>query len=375
MPLDPASDVLGADLIRLLSLYSPPEYVKTASEVNLKGRPNDPPHAFADPTARTYPIGSSASTWLSATYFHDKAAFENPRPDIAQRIDEAARFWGIARDVKIVRDKAAAMRAERPEVNDDDFAWVFEGAPRMPVRNRLETKVAADWLVDNRDAFLFGDRKRIAQRVLAAADRHGCELGASGGTLEKMAGLGTCAASHAGRLLQSRIDVLAGKKAFGMAGMLKSAADELIATDSPGVEPALLDKIATLVDRCDRVIGLRYESGVERAEDVLFAITEKVANDYRNSRITTVNGAVYDVNAIAKLSLVDCEDALGTDLATKLGDGLWIDTEKVAEALPNLTIIEADAFERFAAQAGVTPMMRLPVGRSVGLDTLAAALA
>ena len=76
--LDQVQDVTGREIHRLTSLYTPPDFVKSASHDSICGNAQSlPNNVYADPRYRRYPCHTAAATWMSAAFFAEKQGSYN----------------------------------------------------------------------------------------------------------------------------------------------------------------------------------------------------------------------------------------------------------------------------------------------------------
>jgi hypothetical protein len=363
--LDPTRDATGAAFHRADTLYTAPGYVKAAAADQLAGRADLPAHAFAEPATRQFPMHTPAATWFSAALLHDQRDQFPPEQfaRLNRSLGKAAAYWGIDGDVGRAAAKAAALRqddlASRP---DDDFALVAADDGRKlreyPLRNPVEVKIAAAWLLEHRDRFPLGDRRLIAGRVLDKAAATGVDLGADAVPLERAAGRGLCRPKDAALLLRSRA-ILIKKSDAEVAAGLEEHACRLEASGPPVLPPLEAIKLAHLIDAVDTAHNLRrlYGHDLERADDVLAAVTVKDASAYPGRLVRASDGAVYDTEALARLKVARLRAVGGDTLAAWFSDdGLLLDLEKAAAALPTLDRDELDAFRHVCREAGIEPV-------------------
>ena len=145
---------------------------------------------------------------------------------------------------------------------------------------------------------------------------------------------GACAASVAADMLHDRAALVARTNAAAAAEMQKLAA---AVEQSPETarEHATRVKIAGVVDEFDRANQLQrlYDAGgLPRAEEVLFAITEKAARDFTTENVETTTGNVYALADLEKLAIDQVRAWLGDDFAAAVSaGGVFLDREKLAE--------------------------------------------
>lgn len=366
--LDQTQDLSGTETHRLTSIYSPPDFVKSASYAQLCGDPEQMlPHLYADPAARLYPCHSAAATWMSALFFMDKrAAFDDAYADrVTNRLAQAARYFHIEQPVSALVEKMAADIADGTlRLADEDFMLVWEGngykERHYPLRNAQEVKVASAWFARYRDEFAFADRQRMAARLLEKAASYGVSV-AEDESLHRTAGYGHCAAKDIAAMLEKRA-TLTQRSHPALSQGLRELARLVEEAPPQARDQGIRIKIAAIVDDFDRETHLirNYgDGGLERPEDVLFQVTEKQATDFANQHVALANGTVYEKAALQALSLDTVREWMGDELAAAVETGgLFVDHEKLATILATLPIPDATMFDRMADAVGVFPYAR-----------------
>ena len=369
LPLDHAHDISGRETHRLTSLYSPPAFVKNASDARLKAAADAPRHVFADQVNKLYPCHSAPATWMTALFFNDKQAgyTEKRAADVRARINEAAVFFGISGLVNDLEEKAAAARGvDLSQLSDESFAvvWTDQAGNKdrhFPLRNATEVKFAAHYFKTYRDEFAFEDRHVIARKILTKAAEFDADTSAAAGTLELAAGLGACATKVASDMLRQRAQLLQRNRADLATTLTKLAATiDANPETSRGEESRL--KLAAVVDQVDRdthLDRLYDDGGLARPEEVLFAITEKVAHDFMNAHVETTTGNVYALEDLEKLAVEEVRSWLGDDFADAVSaGGVYIDRDKLAAIVPTLDRGMAATLDRLATEKGVAPAVK-----------------
>jgi hypothetical protein len=378
--MDQTTDLNGQQLHRILSVYPLPDFVKNASQEEVCGKDDLPPHLFADMTRRRYPIHSGPATVVSSIFFNEKKAEMNPHlaQIIEEKLEKAAEYFRVTGYTRRMREKVASdTTPDQTALTDDVFAIVFEGTDgtterHYPMRNINEVKTAAAWLVDHRADLPFEDRRQIADKVLEKAAKFGAGLPEHRHSLEKMAGLGACAGKDAAKLIRTRIYSLGhSHKPNTMQQELEKLA-QLCEKDPKRIQHfADLTKIASVIDAFDRQHGLhnKYDDVIERPEDVLFAVTEKAAAEVDDSIVgNALTGNYYKKADLQRLPVRDLADNLGDDFATEVSTAdAWVDTEKLASIVPTLPLGDAELFDEVVVAAGITPFATkaASAGRSI----------
>jgi len=387
--LDHTQDLTGSEQHRLTNLYQPPEFVKQASHEAVYGDPEAlAPSVYALMADRCYPCHTKAATWMSALFFADKRRELTPTvaETVEQRLRKSASYWKIQPEVDALWEKMAAeVAAGVAQLPDSDFAlvWEDEGGHKdrkYPLRNTEEVKMASDWFGRFHEEFAFGDKHQMASKILLKAD----ELGAgveNSELLHKCAGYGYCAAEEAAKAWEKRAHLVQtsapdySAEALQVAQVVRSATFE-------ARDQGKRIKMAELMDQFDRQTNLDAlygeSGGLERPEDVLFGITEKVASSFVKDHIQTTTGAIYEKQALERLSLEDVQQWMGDEMAEEVSaGGIYIDHEKLADVTPTLPRPEAEMFEKMTRAVGVPVFAREKAAFDQGMsrdemETLAA---
>lgn len=347
IPLDQAHDVSGRETHRLTTLYPQPDFVKNAAHEKLSSDADLPRHLYADQRHKLYPCHTAPATWMSALFFFDKKAqFDAKEAETIQsRIHQAAEYFGIRGAVSELEEKVAASAVH--DINslpDSEFAivWVSDvgGKERhWPLRNAEEVKFAAAHFKTFRDNFVFEDRHVIATKILEKAAQYDADVSGAEGSLELAAGLGACAAKVASDMIKDRVR-LTRRQHTQLAGELSKLADVIDQNPERARTVEMRLKLASAVDNFDRNTNLYrlYDAGgLPRPEEVLFAITEKVARDFMAQNVETTTGNVYALDDLEKLAVDDVREWLGDDFADAVSaGGVYMDREKLAAIVPTL---------------------------------------
>jgi hypothetical protein len=356
-PLDQTQDVAGRETHRLTTLFACPDFVKSASHERTHGDESLPRHMYADQYNKLYPCHTAAATWLSAAHFADKrASFDEKRAaEIHSRLHAAVKFFGILGSVAELEEKVAATSADDiNSLSDDCFAivWASDGGAKerhWPLRNATEVKFAAEHFNTYRDEFVFEDRQKVAEKILVKAAEYGADIGEQEHTLSLSAGFGSCAASVAGEMLRKRATLVQRNNQSAAVEMLKLASVVESNPDTSREHETRL-KLAAVVDEFDRVNHLDRlygGGGLPRPEEVLFAVTEKVARDFINSNVETTTGNVYALDDLEKLAVEQVREWLGDDFADAVSaGGVFLDRDKLAAIVPTLDRGMASMFDR-----------------------------
>ena len=364
--LDQAHDPTGTETHRLLTLYSPPDYVKSASHADRCGEAELPPRCYADQRNRLYPCHTPAATWLSSVFFLEKCGSMNSadKAEIAARLMQAAQYFGIAADVAVL---AARMEKNASDdetaLPDSAFAYVCQRGGRkerhLPLRNPREVQAAASWFCKYRQHFPFEDRQKIAQAILARASRFQVEL-SERDTLEKSAGYGYCPQADMITTLENR--AYASKATHPeLAAELVRLADKLRQTPLDARDHTTRCKLAAVLDQYDRTTGLAQQYGdvLRLPEEHLFQVTEKVAKDFASKHFALTNGSVYEKSDLSRVTPNTLRQWFDEELA---GDAVAldgrVDIEKLATIAASLPRHDSEIFERMLHSLGIHPVGR-----------------
>jgi hypothetical protein len=369
IPLDQANDVSGRETHRLITLYPQPDFVKNAAQDKLSGSEDLPRHLYADQRHKLYPCHTAPATWMSALFFADKKAQFDVKEAAAiqSRIHQAAEYFGIRGSVAELEEKIAASTTQ--DINnlpDSEFAivWVSDvgGKERhWPLRNAEEVKFAAAHFKTFRDNFVFDDRHVIATKILEKSAQYSADVSGSEGSLELAAGLGACAAKVASDMIKDRVR-LTRRQHSQLAGELSKLADVIDQNPERARTVEMRLKLASAVDNFDRSTNLYrlYDAGgLPRPEEVLFAITEKVARDFLEHNVETTTGNVYALDDLEKLAVDDVREWLGDDFADAVSaGGVYMDREKLAAIVPTLDRGMAAMLDRLMQEKSDGPVVK-----------------
>jgi hypothetical protein len=381
---DQSTDLNGQDIHRILSLYGAPAFVKQASGEAVCGDETLPPHMFADISRRRWPCHSAPATWMSAAFFYEKKA-ELPAVDAAMyenRLLNSADFFGVKGEIDTLREKIAeAQTYDEAQLPDSTFAIVMDyddgrKERHYPMRNAVEVKKASDYLLKYRDHFRFDDRRRIADKLLEKAAAFGANIADHREALEKMSGLGACSSKEATDLIRKRTTIVPyTEENAPICGQMEKLAQMI--EESPGKiqHHSTLTTIASVVDQFDREHNLvrDYGKGLDRPEDVLFGVTQKVAADISDMLVGTLTGNYYKKADLERVPVTSLRDALGEDFVGEVSTaGAWVDPEKLAEIAPTLPLSDAETFDAVMIEAGISPyaVKSASVGRELSPQLL-----
>ena len=365
--LDHAADLSGTETHRLTQSYTPPEFVKTASHEQLCGGEDPlPSHVYADQAGRHLPCHTKAATWMSALFFGEKKAeFGARAPQIEQRLRDTAKFWQIGEEVDELWQKMATAEADGlPNLADDDFAFVWRGEDgskerRYPLRNATEVKTASVWFNKYADQFKFADRQRMARRIMEKAAAFSAIV-QNPDRLNMTAGYGYAPSEEIADAFVKRAELIKRDNHEAAAQTLKLA-NTIRERHITVQDTTTREKVAGMLDQIDEAMSLRYlyDNGLERPEEVMFKITEKMAQDFSAEHVSLTNGNIFEKAALDALDLDTFRNWMGDDLAEEVAiAGVHVDGEKLAELLPTLPRPDADMFTRMASEVGIAAALK-----------------
>lgn len=371
IPLDHAHDISGRETHRLTALHSVPDFVKSASQDRLNGDEALPRHLYADQHNKLYPCHTAPATWMSALFFADKQAQfdEKTAGVIKSRINKAAEYFGILGLVDGLEKTASSEEA----LTDEDYGIVWVDANgnkerHWPLRNANEIKFAAAHFKQYRDEFVFEDRHLIATKILEKAAHFGADVSEADGSLELAAGWGACAAKVASQMLKDRVRLT--QRQYGdLAGELSKLAEIVDQNPEKAREVDTRLKLASAVDNFDRSTHLcrLYDAGgLPRPEEVLFAVTEKVAREFLNQNVETTTGNVYALDDLEKLAVEDVRAYLGDDFAEAVSaGGVYMDRDKLAAIVPTLDRGMATTLDQLMSEKQASAVVRNPAAEDL----------
>ena len=366
--LDHTRDISGRETHRMLSLYPAPDFVKSANHERLHGDPGKlARHLYAEPRQKLYPCHTAPATWMSALWFNEKRAQfdEKTASAIEERITAAASYFGIAGLVGEMREKvASAISHDLNSLPDEDFAIVWRSESgaverHWPLRNATEVKFASAHFKRYRDEFVFADRCKIANKILDKALAYGADISPAEGCLDTAAGRGVCAVKVAAELLRERAK-LTKRSHAELSQEIEKLAQLLEANPLEAAREECRFKVAGIVDQFDRDTKLQRlydEGGLDRPEDVLFAVTEKVARDFMSGHVETTTGNVYALADLEKLAVEDIRAVMGDDFADAVSaGGVYTDRDKLAAIVPTLDRGMATTLDRLMQEKKAYPV-------------------
>ena len=210
---------------------------------------------------------------------------------------------------------------------------------------------------------MFADRNKIANKILDKALQYGADISPAEGTLDTAAGRGMCATKVASDLLRQRA-LLARRTHAELAGELEKLASLVENNPRETQNEECRLKLASVIDQYDRetkLFRLYDAGGLQRAEDVLFAINEKTARDFTNEHVETTTGNVYALDDLEKLAVEDIRSWLGDELADAVSaGGVYTDRDKLATIVPTLDRGMATTLDRLMREKNASAVARGP---------------
>lgn len=354
MIIDQVDDKGGVKLHNLTKLYDMPEFVKSASSVDLTGSGASlPSSAYGDPRTLKFPCHTSSSTYMSMAYFLDQEKeFGKLASSVKDRILKAGDFFGVRPDLdQLIENHGLMQKHSEEDLRDDDFAIVvkFETGHKTrtyPIRNAMEVKAAAEWMSKNASDINFTDRRTIANKILEKASEFGVAL--TGETeIIKYAANGLVSRTKVANMLFDRAKALKTlKKDEDIQLMLAKTAQHVLKDNSTEV----MDKAASIISSVDDEYRFKSLGSVND----LYTITVKEAKSIVNDHVQLTNGSVYKKAQLENIKLNEIEDMFGVDFAERVSSGgLFVDSEKLAEELSTLPRGDAGLFDTLVDSLGV----------------------
>ena len=373
-PHDAADDRNHRQLWLLSKRTALPNFVKDAAVATAKEQAGLAPEVFGDPAARKFPTHTKAAAWLSYAYFLDNrgAYATKEAAHIQDRLRRAGQFWGIAPDLTRLDELHAKEAAAVTKVGeaDEDYALVAvvgdRKIRRMPLTDPFRTKLAGEFLCQNRRNYPYAWRKTAARKILLKAaqyalrkdvtDEERANSALEGDTrvyLEKAAGYGMTTPLLAAERLAVRT-LMIPPQFHDL--KIKMAELTQAVRSLRRCPPPYLQKLAEAVDKVDREVGLCrfYDQGVELPEELFFTVLEKQAADVLGAYVSLTTGNAWSLEDVARLPLAKIAAVLGNDFADAVVDasGLHVDLQKFAEVAPTLPRDDAVLLEKAMAAAG-----------------------
>jgi hypothetical protein len=156
--------------------------------------------------------------------------------------------------------------------------------------------------------------------------------------LEKAAGFGMCTKGQFINTLTDRARLYA-RVDDNYSEHLTKFADEV---SNPDFELSCqyLQKVATVIDTFDKATAINVKYDIPSAEESLFLLTEKLAEEAAANTVKLQNGAVIDKTAIT-------EEVVNGFFDKYLGEVPSVGFDEKLDILETLPIPDADAFEEY----------------------------
>lgn len=378
----------GVELHRLAKIYDFPDFVKSAGvEVNLAPSAKISVTAYADPPRSQFPCHTKASTWLSYLYFQEKRGEFHPsdREQIERRFKGYIKYYAIKAACDAVKQRWTDLhKTAEEQLPDSAYAYVWVGDNgvkdrRLPLRNAVEVKVAADYLLQHRDTVPLSDRRTMAVRILEKAAAYGAAIGERIEFLEQQAGRGVCDPREVVAMLRERALLVPetlvktsedGTQVASLRDHFNLLADTVEKQTRQALHPSMLEKLANTVDQLDRTMNLssKYARGLVRPEEVIFRATFAKAASELQHNVSTTSGRVYERAAFKKLAATDLRALFGDDFAKRVTTVLGeVDAEKMAEEVATLPRPDAELLDSLLSDNGIAPIMRKAASAGQGL--------
>jgi hypothetical protein len=331
-----------SNLHRIGKLYGLPEFVKEAQF-------NDdetilPSTAFADPWARHYPCHTKAATYVSNITFWERA-ITNSNPEdavIGRRLMEFATDWGIDTDVKSALTKVAHdVKNAIPRLTGNDFALVVGNDYKYPIADAETVKQSTENFCKQAHLYPYAWRKSIAGKIAEKAAAFHVDLG---GRLDKLVNPVPAKRADIAEDIETRAYTV--KDASIRTRLLQMSSK----VKSNQFDVAALDKLASILDECDRKTGIykQYRSQDSRGhlplpEDVCFegATAVKAASDEMIHLQTGYALAKSDLQQAGLEAFKVLPEYL--DSVSTYGQ---LDLDKAAEVIPTMPRDEALLLEQ-----------------------------
>jgi len=338
-----------------------PAFIKNANIAEEKPDVNAPLGIFGDPVKREFPCHTKVATWLSCLYFwgskHNDEQWESsyPQEKAANRLEKAAKFWGVLPAVKQFID-VMEKKSEAPNrrLTDDDYALVVnygsERVRRFPIVNAATVKKAAANLRRYRVSYPYAWRKKAARNILEKAMAFDASVGADDlDYLLKASGAYMAEPQDIALRLRIRAHVFPDE----IRDRMRKAADAVEDGQSPKI-----DVLCNLLDAADRQCKkyALYNDGMPMPEEVCYAGMAEKAAAAEVPVVQLTTGTTFTLDAIKDAGL-EPFTALKSDYVTELAanDKGDLDMDKVAAILPTIPRDDATLLEKAFKAVGVTP--------------------
>jgi len=285
------NDINYKKLYQASNVVALPDFVKEAPAAEEQNFDKIASDVFADNAQRRYPLDTKSNTWLSRMYFEmDKEAYDKGCAKVvSDRIDKAAKFWGI--------NETQVLPVQEKEAYEIPLTSNGQVIHKVRIENSDHYKQAAEDLCKSFDKLAYRNRREYARGLYLAPDAFRGDIPEDQSEyIEKAAGFGMCTRRQVGQSILNRVCLLTNRPAY---------ADKLteIGTSLPEeITPKLLDKVAEVLDNVDRDCDFvrYYGRGLNTPEEELFYVTEKTASLLKDEMIILSNGNAIHKTAILK---------------------------------------------------------------------------
>lgn len=288
--------------------------------------------AFADPTARLYPVHSAADVILSAAYAHTnaKVAGEIPK-EVLKRIDGAAVLWGVSKEVEKLAAEINTGIVEETTKFALDLEIGGQHVQSFPYGDNETLKASAEAFYTQRHKLPWAARSKVAKVLFDELAVAGVKISEDASIyIGKAAGIGTPDMESADCMVATR----GGRRLLDKTELQKLAAVIRLAEGEPDWAKYAMEAF----DAFDEARGLKSSYGVtlRLPEEDLFI------NDSPYLKLAEDDGIVQLTNGKAvRLSSIDWAKVAAVD------PGLYAETdkgnlEKAAEVLPTWPRPDAD---------------------------------
>jgi DNA-binding transcriptional regulator of glucitol operon len=271
-------------------------------------------------------------------------------------LNKRARLFGIDRQIK---EMVKAYNTPHQPVK------TAAEAENYPIRSAEEWKKAADWIAQNGYALQVEDRRMLAGKIVKKAAEYKQETTES---LEAMAGMGKYNPAVMVSELVKRAKIL--KTRFipnpqHRDSTLKTAADfedlaEAVAT-VPNTSEAYADKLAAAVQCLDNECGLHlhYGSQIKEPDLAVRPVSDKTRRDINTYAVKLADGSVYDRRDFSRINPDCLTPYFGTDTVWDMMTDFQIDVNKMASAVEQWDIPEAELLVSLLAERRIRPKTKV----------------
>jgi hypothetical protein len=335
--IESLNDLSCAKLRKLAQDYNMPESVQA---VDIDQDVGDlPMEAFGDPSKRRYPCHSKEATWLSRHMFEmDRGGYRSEFAGlISGRLETAEKLHGVEACEPKPMQKAASAPVSI-DVTHDDNSYKVELRTAEEAREAVSRMRKSASTYQQRRSFAEGLVTQAPGEWLRSFDAPALEW------IQKCAGLGMTTIPNILDMLHSRSACFR-REAPQMAETMQKVASELTA---PGFKltPACLDKIAGLLDICDRGTGLcKHYGEVIKAPEELFETTIRKVASLKESTVSLTNGREVEKSALL------AKQAKAAEFFTNFYGENPLNDSNFYDVISSLPRSDADAFSKAVLDA------------------------